>query len=332
MILTDDHPPRIGGVSVITARIARELHARGHEVTVVARYRRALAPITGTQLATSWGPSFGRWGGVWLAARALPALARADRVLATTWPVATTLCALGIPYLLLGHGSDITCPPRDPALFERVWHAARARLVMSSFLATCLGKRGLTASVLPAPVDIAPEPIRLDHAAPWVLVARGTALKGGDRFVRWLAAARHRGVVVGDGPEIARWSQLARTLGADVRFAGACSESQTREILGMSSLCVLVPRRSPDGCGDEGFGLSLVEAAALGVPSVGARVGGVPSALGPGLLLEDPDDVASSVAAVSAWWHPERGADSHAWCRAKHGVVRCVNAIEGVSS
>ncbi|MEZ4237690.1 MAG: hypothetical protein R3F59_16390 [Myxococcota bacterium] len=74
-------------------------------MVVVARRRPGIAAVPGTRLWTAWGPRFSRFGGRWVALRALPALRRADRVLATTWPVATGLPALGVAYDVVAHGS-----------------------------------------------------------------------------------------------------------------------------------------------------------------------------------------------------------------------------------
>jgi glycosyltransferase involved in cell wall biosynthesis len=325
VILTDDHPPRLGGVSVIVGRLARELAQRGHQVQVCARHRGELVPIEGTALTTSWGPSFGRYGGWWLAARSLRWLLRADRVLASTWPVASALSRLGVPYDLLAHGSDLTRPPRDPALFERVWANAQGRWAMSEFLVSQLQRRGFSASVLPAPVPIAPSPAPAGRG--WALVARGTPLKGGDRFVRCLAAAGVPGIVIGSGPELPRWQQLARELGAEVHFAGPQPEPQLLALLRPSALCALLPRPAPDGTGAEGFGLALVEAAGQGVPALGCRTGGVPEAVGPGLIVEAPDSPEAVASAVRRWWSPQRGEEAWRWCREHHGVERAVDKL-----
>lgn len=325
VLLTDDHPPAVGGVSVIVARLAAGLVARGDIVRVFARYRSGLEEVPGTRLSAVWGPSFGRLGGRWLAARGLRAILGADRVLASTWPVAIGLPRLGVPYDVLAHGSDVTRAPRDPAAFRSVWTAAGGRWAMSGFLASRLPFDDVR--VLPAPVGVASEPAPPGDGRRWALVARATPLKGGDRFVRWVAEADAYGEVVGDGPELAAWQTLAVALGARVRFHGRCSPARTAEILARVDLAVLVPRVDADGEGAEGFGLALVEAAGLGVPVVGCRTGGVPEAVGPGLLVDHPDDAAASVDAIRRFWSPVRGAEAHGWCASRHGVERAVNAL-----
>lgn len=325
VLLTDDHPPMVGGISVIVARLAAELVRRGDTVRVFARSQAGITEIPGTRLTPVRGPSFGRYGGQWLAARAVRALLGADRVVASTWAVATGLPRLGIRYDVMGHGSDLTRPPRDPAAFRRVWDGATGRWVMSRFLATHLPYDDVR--VLPAPIPLAAAPATPGDGRRWALVARATPLKGGDRFVRWVAAAHAEGVVVGDGPALAGWKALAASLGARIRFLGARSPVETADVLAGVDLVVHVPRTDDDGGGAEGFGLALVEAAGLGVPTVGCRTGGVPDAVGPGLIVDDPDDVGGSVDAVCRFWTPARGPEAWRWCVATHGVERAVDAL-----
>ncbi|MBX2798135.1 MAG: glycosyltransferase family 4 protein [Myxococcales bacterium] len=329
VILTDDHPPLTGGVSTFVGSVACELAARGHEVQVFARRRRALAAVPGTRLTPVRGPRFGRWGGRWLGIRSFPQLLTADAVLATTWSVATVAARMGCPLVVVAHGSDVTCPPVRPEAFRRVWRAAEGRFAMSQYLARELSARGVTAGVLPAPIEPGPVPPRGEARGTWGLLARAVANKGGDRFVRLVAAAGVNGVVIGDGPARPAWERLALQLGARVRFVGDVPHARVAGYLEQLDLLCLLPRCDADGRGAEGLGFSLIEAAALGVPAVGCTVGGVPEAVGPGLLLEDPDDAEASAAEIGDWWSPERGREAWAWCRANHGSDRCVDLLEG---
>jgi glycosyltransferase involved in cell wall biosynthesis len=312
-IVTDDHPPMVGGIAVFVARVAEELVRRGHEVRVVARDRPGVAAIPGTTLTTVRGP-LRAW-------RAALEVRRADRVLATTWPVATGLARLRIPFDVVAHGSDVTRPPRDRAAFDRVWSRAGRRFALSRFLA-----HHVDGEVLPAPIPVADRP--RERGEGWVLVARATPLKGGDRFVRWVEEAGVPGIVVGDGPELPRWRRLA---GPRVEFRGACSAADTLAIVRGAELAVLVPRADVDGTGAEGFGFALVEAMGQGVPAAGCRTGGVPEAVGPGLVVTDPDDAGRSVVEVRAFLGTDPGPVGWAWVRDHHGPARTVDAWLGPS-
>ncbi len=302
LIATDDFPPCDGGVATWTAAVADALQRAGHEVVVLARARPGLGQGVPYRVVGVRGPSFARWGGLWTALAALGR--RPDRILATTWPVATAL--RGAPLDVVVHGSDLTRPARDPSSRARVLRGASRRFAVSHYLAERLAREGLDAEVLPPPIDAGP-PRPPAQAGPWGMVGRATALKGGDRFVRLVAAADVRGVVIGDGPARPSWEALARRLGADVRFLGRLDRDAVRAEVSGWSLAALLPRTAPDGSGAEGYGLALAEAAALGVATVGCRTGGVPEAVGGGLVLDDPDDVSRSVVTIRDWLRPDRG-------------------------
>ena len=334
VLLTDDHPPQVGGVAAFVGRVGRELVDRGHQVQVFARRPRygALKPIAGACLTPVRGPRFGRFAGRWLGLAALGALRRADAVIATTWVCGTLAARLPVPLHVVAHGSDVTRPPVRPGAFTRVWRAARGRFALSAFLAAQLARRGVVARVLPAPV---PQPIVAagPRAATgrWGMVARATPWKGGERFIRLVAQAGVEGVVVGDGACRPAWERVAAAIGARVRFVGPQPPHEVAALMQTWDLICLLPRARPDGSGAEGLGLVLLEAAALGVPAVGCDVGGVVEAVGPGLVLDDPDDAPRSAQAIAQWWTPRRGSVAQAWCRDHHGVGRLVDQLEAAT-
>ncbi len=320
VILTDDFPPQQGGVATWTAAVARALSLAGDQVTVFCRARPGQSGL-GYEVRGVRGPSFGRWGGWWTALVAREAVRTADHVLVTSWPVARRLrgwMPAGRVNVVF-HGSDVTGPTAG-----RVSVPGR-RWAVSQFLAEALVCDGVPVGVLPAPVDVSGQPSCGD--GPWVFVARATPLKGGDRFIRIAAAAGKRAVVIGDGPALAGWRQLAASLNAPVRFVGAIDHASVLTHLSGASAAFLLPRAGPEGRGTEGFGLSLVEAASVGVPVVGCRTGGVPEAVGPGLLLEDPDEPIAAASAVLAWLNPSRGAEARTWVARTHGTTKVVQAL-----
>ncbi len=336
MVLTDDFPPLDGGVATWTEAAARALVDAGDDVTVLARDRAGLGSdgVGGAlpfEVVGVRGPSFGRRGAWWTAAAAWRRWQRVDRVLATTWPVARVVARWsGPPIDLVFHGSDLTrveVGSRRAASMQRVATAARRRLVVSHYLGELLGRFGLTAAVLPSPVPVRSS--RAVSAAPerWLYVCRATPLKGGDRFVRMVAAAGVQGTVVGDGPELGAWRALAASTGAAVRFTGRLDRQALTSLVAEHDLALLLPRAAANGAGAEGLGLVLLEAAAAGLAVVGCRTGGVPEAIGAGLTLDDPDDAAGSAAQILAWWTPGRGAACRAWLEGHHGPARLAAAL-----
>lgn len=323
VVLTDDHPARVGGVAAWTGAVVAALAREGHQVRVFARRREGLEAVPGSVLTPVRGRSFGRWGGAWLGARALPALARADRVIATTWPVATLAARLGTDPVVVAHGAELASARLRERACARTWALASRRFAVSRWLAARVPGG---AAVLPAPIDATGVPAR-PGSGTWCFVGRALHGKGGDRFVRWVATAGVRGLLVGDGPALASWRSLARELGARVRFTGGLGADEVRALLPVVDLVCLPARAGVDGM-EEGLGLVLLEAAAAGVAAVGTRCGGVPEAVGPhGLVVEEPDDPAAAVGAVRAWWTPERGEAARAWCRATHGAARTARAL-----
>jgi phosphatidylinositol alpha-1,6-mannosyltransferase len=87
--------------------------------------------------------------------------------------------------------------------------------------------------------------------------------------------------VVGDGPERERLVGLAERMGLSdrVRFTTFVPEEELRSLYRRSGVFVLPARYDPKGKDIEGFGIVLLEAMASGRPVIGAKVGGIPSAI-----------------------------------------------------
>jgi len=112
-----------------------------------------------------------------------------------------------------------------------------------------------------------------------------------------LVAARGRPVsvrIVGDGPERARLSALANSLGVDATFLGAASPTTVRDEMTRASAFALACRVAADGDID-GVPVALMEAMAAGVPVVSTRLSGIPELVedGESGLLAAPGDSAS---------------------------------------
>jgi phosphatidylinositol alpha-1,6-mannosyltransferase len=140
----------------------------------------------------------------------------------------------------------------------------------------------------------------------WMLtVARLTAHKGIDTGLRVLAdlKTRHpdlRYAIVGAGKRHAELRELAESLnvGERIRFLTNVTDDDLPAMYGMADVYLGVSRQAESMV--EGFGISLVEASACGVPVVGGRSGGIPDAVRDGEtgLLVDPTDVAKVGEAV----------------------------------
>ena len=141
---------------------------------------------------------------------------------------------------------------------------------------------------------------------PWlVTVARLVPHKGIDSGIRLLAAlsAQYphlRYLVVGRGPFEAELRRLAESLGvADrVHILSDVTDAELPAAYAFGDIYLGLSR--PDGLDIEGFGISLVEAAACGLPVVAGASGGIADAVADGEsgMLVDPQDVGAATAAV----------------------------------
>jgi phosphatidyl-myo-inositol dimannoside synthase len=140
----------------------------------------------------------------------------------------------------------------------------------------------------------------------WLLtVARLVAHKGIDTVIKVVAVLRDeyptlRYAVVGSGPMRGQLETLAQELGvADrVRFLTNVPDADLPGLYNSAEVYLGVSRAA--GLMMEGFGISLSEASASGIPAIGGRNGGIPDAVREGEtgLLVDPGSPEPVTAAV----------------------------------
>jgi phosphatidylinositol alpha-1,6-mannosyltransferase len=126
--------------------------------------------------------------------------------------------------------------------------------------------------------------------------------KGQDLIIRVLAPllARHpdfRYVIAGDGPLQRSFRQVAQASGVEsaVVFAGRVDETTKTALLAGCRALVMPSREAPAAAQFEGFGITYLEAALLGRPSIGGDAGAVPEVVvdgETGLLVDPRDSVA----------------------------------------
>ncbi|HEY8795121.1 MAG TPA: glycosyltransferase family 4 protein [Gemmatimonadaceae bacterium] len=140
----------------------------------------------------------------------------------------------------------------------------------------------------------------------WMLtVGRLVEHKGQDQTLRALALLREtepelRYAIAGSGAYGTTLRALAAQLGVEdrVNFLGHVDDDDLPGLYNVAELYVGASRVAVDHV--EGFGISLVEAAATSLPVVAGREGGMPEAVEDGVsgLLADPYDPASLAAAI----------------------------------
>jgi phosphatidylinositol alpha-1,6-mannosyltransferase len=238
--------------------------------------------------------------------------------------------ALGLPYAVVVHGSEVTVPGRLPAtrqLLTRV--LTRSSLIVAaggypeSEARRAAGRHRLPPVVtVPPGVDtrrFVPLPaierarvrarLGLDPAAPTVLsVSRLVPRKGMDTLIDAAAilAPGHpdlQVVIAGDGRDRGRLAARIDATGAPVRLLGHVADADLPDLYATADLFVLCCRSRWGGLEQEGFGIIFLEAAAAGLASVAGRSGGSAEAVvdgETGAVVDDPTDAGALAAAVGA--------------------------------
>lgn len=193
----------------------------------------------------------------------------------------------GLPFTFTAHGYDVyRRPPADFA--DRARAAAGVVTVShanSRYITATFGVAGGRIHVIPCGVDTAwftPRPEAGDTPL-IVCVARLREVKQLDLLLRACAILRDRGTVfrcriVGEGPERAALERLRQELqlGTAVALPGAAEQNEVRRWWQQASVAALSSRT-------EGMPVSLMEAAACGVPAVAPAVGGIPELIADGV-------------------------------------------------
>ena len=140
-------------------------------------------------------------------------------------------------------------------------------------------------------------------------VARLVEWKGQDVVLQALPRIREAFptvyyVIVGKGPYQEALQELSQRLGVEgaVIFAGFVPDEQLPLYYAAADVVVLPSREIRPGVPVEGFGITLMEAAACGKPVVAGNVGGTDDAVVDGVtgLLVDPNDVEAVADAILA--------------------------------
>lgn len=244
-------------------------------------------------------------------------------VLAHGW--CRALARAGIPYALLAHDGELT----DPDLYRSVeaWQradVADAQLLFANSNDTAarlrarFGEDLLVRVVHPGVWEPPPESLKprvadlrrdlgLGDGPVLFTLARLARSKGIDLVIETLGDLTRAFpglsyLVAGAGPERAWLERRADELGvsASVRFLGCVDEGMKQALLALCDVYVMPSRMIPGGPW-EGFGMSYLEAAAAGRPSVGGRVGGTADAIVDGVtgLLVDSSDPRPTFDALS---------------------------------
>ena len=329
LLVTNDFPPKVGGIQSYLWELWRRLpaddiavHTTPHtgasvfdadQAFVVTRSREPVLLPTPTvvrrvrNLAERQGAELVVWD---------PAL-----------PVGHAGRRVGRPYAVVLHGSEVTVPGRLP-----VARSMLARVLRGASLVICAGNypageaeraAGCTLPTVVVPPGVDTDRFRpLDEAerasvrrelglpvdAPLVVsVSRLVPRKGMDTLIR--AAARLGRTepdlvvaIAGSGRDRRRLEGLVASTGAPVRLLGRVPEELLPGLYGAGDVFAMLCRSRWGGLEQEGFGIVFLEAAAAGVPQVAGESGGAAEAVAherTGLVMGRPDAVERVVRTLS---------------------------------
>ena len=307
LVVTQTFAPAKGGMETYMTGVADHLARAGFEVVVLADNVRSSAAFDAEQNHYT----LKRFGGFrpwrrFLKRRAVTALIASRKIefiICDSWKSIESLPqALMLPVTALAHGSEY---PPEPSLHKkkRITSAlARAYLIIANSSFTAEKARAylpksnpVRLMIIHPPVTALPEPslealekIRalLDGRGPVIsTLARLEPRKGADRIIEALPKliVRHPRVVFligGDGDDKERLQKLAQQCGVkdSVIFYGWVTDLDTKAAILSLSDVFAMPSYNV-GTSVEGFGISYIEAAWFGVPSLGGLGSGAKDAV-----------------------------------------------------
>ncbi|HZZ87253.1 MAG TPA: glycosyltransferase, partial [Caulobacteraceae bacterium] len=223
---------------------------------------------------------------------------------------------LGLPFVVQGHGLDVSAALQDPAIAERygAYASAKAVLTRSEFHRRRLIALGLPAAkvhVNPGGVDIPSALPARDPQAGKRLLAIGRMIPKKSPILLLesfrLAAQADPGLTldyVGDGPLFAAARDFVRAceLEERVRLHGSAPEAEKLRLLGECGVFVQHSVTDLDTGDEEGLPAAIQEAMAYGLAVVSTRHAGIPEAVihGESGLLVGEGDVRGMAEALRA--------------------------------
>ena len=330
ILVTNDFPPKIGGIQSYLYELFRRLPP--HELTVLTTPHRGAAEFDRRQ-----GFRIERWPSTVLLPT--PGLARTVRrlsqvsgggllLLDPALPLGLLGKWLQIPYGVVLHGAEVAVPGRLPVscqLLRSVLSGASLAIAAGDYpaaeAARVAGAHMPPLVVVPPGVDHERfHPIGLDERVAVrrrlglptdgrlvVSVSRLVPRKGMDVLIEAvgrLSAARADLTLAigGTGRDRRRLQLAARHCGAPVRFLGRVADEDLPMLDAAADIWAMCCRDRWFGLEQEGFGIVFLEAAAAGVAQLAGRSGGSDEAVvdgQTGLVVDRPGDPAAVAAALA---------------------------------
>jgi phosphatidyl-myo-inositol dimannoside synthase len=321
LLVTNDYPPKTGGIQVYLHELWRRLESGRAVVLTASSHEDAAAfdassdvVIERVPRSTLFSPTFSAYRAIEAAIeRHQPDLVLID----PAWPLGLLGPRLSKPYGVILHGAEVAIPSRVPLVASSLRYVLRHAEV-----AICAGsypeeqaRRNAADGLCPVltiPPGVDPARFRpfdreqrrearqeIQLSPDEFLIASYSRLvprKGMDTLIRATAilAPRYpklRVVIGGDGRDRERLEALAIKSHAPVTFLGRVDDELQPRWIAACDLMVMDCRSRWFGLEQEGFGIVFVEAAACGLAQIAGRSGGSDDAVFDGItgiVLDNP--------------------------------------------
>jgi phosphatidylinositol alpha-1,6-mannosyltransferase len=329
LLVTNDYPPRIGGIQRTLEALVRQLPPDRTSV-LAPRWDGSATYDAASPHRVVRDPGTFMWPTPRVAARIEGAIADAGAevvLFGDAFPLAQLgprLARRGTPYLVAAHGFDYwlaTVPGAHAALRYMTSRASRVPVMCSEFIArrvrTAVPRRVPVSVLYPGAdverfrPDLPTSDLRERHGIgdrPLVVcVSRLVRRKGQDVLIRAMPEIRRRIpeatlLIVGGGPDERRLRRMAvEAPPGSVVFAGQAGEEDLARYYAMADVFAMPCRTRLAGLEVEGWGNVFIEAAACGRPVVVGDSGGARESLVDGEtgVLVDGNDLSGVSRAVA---------------------------------
>ena len=320
LLVTNDYPPKVGGIQSYLWEIYRRLpqdkivvYTTPHPDSesfdqqqthkIIRSKQRVLLPIK--QVANQ-----------------IRSVAKDEDIDFIMYDPAVPIGILGpkirIPYGVILHGAEVTIPGRVPiarALIANVLQNAKLVVTAGDYST----KEAIRAAKQDLPICVIPPGVDVDRFKPLdeqtrsaargrfnfrdddeviLTLSRLVPRKGMDVLISAtseLVKTRPRVhlLIAGTGRDLRRLKALAQSTNAPVTFLGYVPDDEVSELYGIADVFGMICRVRWGGLEQEGFGIVFLEAAACGVPQIAGRSGGADEAVlegETGFVVDSPTD------------------------------------------